>query len=111
MVELGSLMTANRGFSIIATMLFGNIISSFCPVRSLYTLTFTVFGYHSSTLPVRNELISYEPVTVGSSVVSTGTIATQPSSSIDMTTSWINDLPVWSILASTDKHLSNELST
>ena len=39
--------------------------------------------------------------------MSTGTIATQPSSSIDITTSCRNALPVWSILASTFKQFCN----
>ena len=86
-VELGSLITAYNGFSIIPTVFLGTIISSFLPVNSLYTRTFTLFGYHSKIFPVRIDRISYESVTSGFLSVSTGTIATLPSSNIDITIS------------------------
>jgi hypothetical protein len=87
-------MLCDNGFSIIATIFLGSVMSSFSPVLSLYRRTRTCDGNHSSIFAVRIVCISYELERNGSPVVSTGTIATHPSSHIDMTTSCIKALPV-----------------
>ena len=109
-VEFGSLMTAYNGFSIIAVALFGTTISSFFPVCSLYRRTLIYCGYQSKIWPTRMVWMSYEPETLGSVVVSTGTIATLPSSNMEITTSWIKERAVWSILASKVRQLFNPSS-
>ena len=93
-MEFGSLITANSGFSIIATDFLVRIRSSFFPVVSLYILTFTCLGYHSTIFAVRIEPISNACVISGFAVAVVGTTATHPSSSIDITTSCMNALPV-----------------
>ena len=71
-----------------------NHISSFLPDISLYNLTFTESVLQSIICPVRIDKISYELLKFGSSVVSTGTIATHPSSNNDEYISCMNALAV-----------------
>ena len=93
-VELGSFITAYKGFSTMPIFFLANHISSFLPDISLYNLTFTESVLQSIICPVRIDKISYELLIFGSSVVSTGTIATHPSSNNDEYISCMNALAV-----------------
>ena len=92
-----------------AVELFGTQISFLLPVFSLYNSTNTFDGDHCLILPVRIVSILYDSVSVGSILVSTGTIAIHPSFNSDKKMSCLKALADWSRLASIVRQLLRPL--